>query len=363
MTGPVGAPDALSTMRLARRQASIKTALDATRQELATGRRAERYAGGDPGRLLSLDAAIAAAEARSPLLGLAKARAGVTQTALETAQAAAPKDWAARLLGQVEAGDLASARLTARDARTALDQVASALSAQVDGRSLFGGDGGTVGPVIDVDRLLADVETALKGDPLGPMPGLDAATALGRVEQYLGFAPNAAVAPDDPTFAARAYLGGAGEAPPVELAERDLLSYGVRGDDPALRRLLGGLALAVVASTTTDAAALGVDPAATAAQKDSARMDLWREAATRLIEADDAVTARRATLGVAERRIEDAETWTRAQRDALELARGDLEGVDQFEAATRLTELETQLQALYEMTARASNLNLLSFLR
>jgi len=352
MTAPVGAPDALSTMRLARRQASITTALDAARQELSTGKRADRYAGGDPGRLLSLDASIAAAEARSPLLGLAKARADVTQTALETVQTAAPKDWAARLLGQVETGDLASAKLTAGDARAALDQVAAALSAQMDGRSLFGGDGGTVGPVINMDALLTDVGAVLAGT----MPGLDAADAMGRLDQYLGFADPATPAPAGSTFATSAYTGGAGD-------ERDLLSYGVRGDDPALKRLLGGLALAVVATTTQDAAALNLAGTPTAVEKDAARMGLWREAATRLIAADDALTARRATLGVAEQRIEDAQVWTTAQRDALEMARNDLEGVDQYEAATRLTELEAQLQALYEMTARASNLSLLGFLR
>lgn len=41
----------------------------------------------------------------------------------------------------------------------------------------------------------------------------------------------------------------------------------------------------------------------------------------------------------------------------------DLEGVDPYEAATRLTQLQTQLQSSYALSARLANLSLLDFIR
>jgi flagellar hook-associated protein 3 FlgL len=224
---------------------------------------------------------------------------------------------------------------------------------------VFGGDAGGQPPMGDVDDLLSDVAQALKGTLLtsAPVP-----TPQEQLAHYFGTAPIPGQPPEQ-TFDARVYKGGPGAAPPVELAEGDLLSYGVKANDPALKALMRELAVAAVVGETTDPEALGMDPASTPAQVQAQRMALWKDAATGLLAADDAVTDLRADLGLAEKRIEDAGTWTKAQRDALDLARAGIEEVDAYEAATRLSQLETQLQALYEVTARTAQLSILSFLR
>jgi flagellar hook-associated protein 3 FlgL len=364
MAGLTGVPDLVSMSRLGRRQGELKAALDRARTETTTGRTADRFDGGDARRLLALDASIAAAEARAPLIGLARSRAGAMQTALETAQAAAPREFATRLLGFVEAGDGASAARTARDAKTALGQVVAALNASVAGRAVFGGDGGD-GPTLDgADAILADVRRALDrtllpgdpGPPPAPPPSADA-----QLDHYFGVAASTVPAPPpDMTFDARIYGGGEGDAPPVELAEGDLLYYGVRADHADLKALMRHLAVAVATAEATDATDLGGAPGD---DLEALRIERWRGAAMGLLTADDRMTDLRAELGAAEARIDDAETWTRAQREALELTRSGIEAVDPYEAATRLQQLELQLRALYEVTARTSQLSLLNFLR
>lgn len=355
MAGLVGMPDVLTQMRLSRRQTGLKAQLDVTRTELTTGKAVSRYhaTGGDPIRLMALDNAIKAADARAPLIDLASARASAMQTALQTVQQAAPKDFATGLLGFVEMDDLTSAQKFAKDAKAALDQVVAALNTSVAGRSVFGGDEGGRPPMGDVDTLLADVAKALAGTLL---TGAPPPTPEEQLDHYFGSAAT-------DSFDANMYKGGADDAPPVELAEGDKLSYGIKANDPALKALMRGLAVAVVVGETTDPAGLGLDPAATPAEVRAQRMALWSEAATEMLAADDAITSLRADLGLAEKRIEDAGTWTLAQRDSLDLARAGMEEIDAYEAATRLSQLETQLQALYEVTARTSQLSILSYLR
>lgn len=367
MAGLVGMPDGLTQTRLTRRQTDVKLALDRTRAELTTGRTASRYeaTGGDPIRLLALDNAIKAADARAPLIGLAASRAAATQTALETVQQAAPKDFATRLLGFAEIGDATSAQRVAKDARAALEQIVSALNGSVAGRAVFAGDAGSGAAMRDVETLLGDVAKALSGELLEGVPDPLVNPAPTPDEQLAHYFGTGTIAdqPAEKTFDKAMYRGGPGAAPPVELAEGDLLSYGVKANDPALKALMRGLAITVVVAGTTDPVALGMTPPATAEAAQAQRMTLWKGAATEMLAADDAITGLRADLGLAEKRIEDAQTWTKAQRDSLDLARAGIEEVDAFEAATRLSQLETQLQALYEVTARTAQLSILSFLR
>jgi flagellar hook-associated protein 3 FlgL len=355
MAGLVGTPDVLTQMRLSRRQTDLKAQLDVTRTELTTGKAVSRYeaTGGDPIRLMALDNDIRAADARMPLIGLAGSRAAATQTALETVQQAAPKDFATRFLGFIDLNDAPSAQRFADDARAALEQVVAALNTSVAGRAVFGGDEGGGPPLRNVEQLLADVAKAVKGDLLAAPPPM---TPEEQLDHYFG-----ATGPD--SFDDNMYQGGAGDAPPVELAEGDMLSYGIKANDPALKALMRGLSVAVVVGETTDPVELGLASTATADDVQAKRMALWKDAATGMLAADDAITDLRADLGLAEKRIEDAETWTRAQRDSLDLARAGMEEIDAYEAATRLSQLETQLQALYEVTARTSQLSILSFLR
>jgi len=67
-------------------------------------------------------------------------------------------------------------------------------------------------------------------------------------------------------------------------------------------------------------------------------------------------------LGIAEDRLAKASDRINLERDIVERRVAELEGVDSYEAATRLNTLVTQLETSYAVTARLQQLTLLSYL-
>ena len=74
------------------------------------------------------------------------------------------------------------------------------------------------------------------------------------------------------------------------------------------------------------------------------------------------VDEQRAELGVAEMRVTKANVSLRTQKDIVAVYIGELEGVDPYEAATRMNTLLTQMEASYSLTARIQQMSLLNFL-
>jgi len=75
-----------------------------------------------------------------------------------------------------------------------------------------------------------------------------------------------------------------------------------------------------------------------------------------------AIDADRATLGVAQSRVKQANDNISNQIDLVTTRMNDLEGVDPYEAATRVNALATQLETSYALTSRISQLSLLNYL-
>jgi len=89
---------------------------------------------------------------------------------------------------------------------------------------------------------------------------------------------------------------------------------------------------------------------------------LMRTSGVALIGVQQDLTGVRGALGAAEARIETIQTRNASERTALELARNQLLAADPFETATRLEEVQFQLQALYTVTARMGDLSLVNFI-
>ena len=346
MMGPIGVPDILAQARLGRAQTDLKRGLEQAQIEVVTGESAEplKATGGDPARLFAMERSISTLDSRTPLLSMAKSRAAGMQTSLDSIQIST-EQMGVKLLRDISVGDLSSARFTAKDAKTALGQVIGALNVELSGRHLFAG-ARSGAPLDTVDVLLADMETLFLPDPPATDP-LTVAEIKTRVSNY--FDPDSV---DAMSFNARMWRGSDEKPPPVELADGEFLNYAVLGDDDALRDMMRGLALA---ATTVKTFNSGTDA--------EAITQMLEEAGGIIVKATDDITKLRSDLGLAESRIEAAQTRTAAQRATLELARADLIGVDQYEAATRVTQLQSQLEAIYAMTARSSQLSLLNFLR
>ncbi len=69
-----------------------------------------------------------------------------------------------------------------------------------------------------------------------------------------------------------------------------------------------------------------------------------------------------ARLGIAQERVKNANGRMSIQIDIMTNQIGLLEGVDPYEAQTRVSALTTQVETAYAMTARIQNLSLLKYL-
>ncbi len=374
----VGIPDILSGLRLTRAQRDVKLRLETAQVELVTGVREDKIAAthGDPMRFFALEHEIARVDSRLPLLQLAKGRADAAETSFQSIRDSVG-DLGVDLLAAATRGDMNAAKNFADDARAVLGQTLSALNVDVGGRHVFGGDNGDVAPLGDMETLLADVRAALTG--VAPDSGAVAtpfevddggvrpATADEQVAVYFGLPfetvdqaalgsltlvnPAGVQKTFDATFPSDTnfYRGGTDPAPSVELAANARLNYGVNADDPAIRRFIMQLSVIVV---------YGEGVAGTEAET----LAGLQTAATGLLGARDGMTQLQSRLGLDQRRIEDAIARNQAERASFEKARADLVGRDQYEAATLVTQLETQLETIYAMTARTTRLSLLNYL-
>jgi flagellar hook-associated protein 3 FlgL len=381
----VGLPDILTHARMGRSQTDLKRALMDAQSELVTGEAEDKFkaTGGDHVRLMAMERSVSTLDSRTPLLSMARSRAAATQTALEGVQAST-EGMGVRLLQDISSGQINAAEYTAKDARAALGQMLGALNTELSGRHLFAG-ARQGAPMPDVDTLMRDIETIVKMsaehqaevelvppsafvDPLAPPPA-DLAARIDRNLEIYFSQDRAVTLPIDMDLDGVTDTDAAGDIelsfnklfadgddpptpPPVELADGEFLQYAQRGDVAELRLMIRGLAMANAV----------VEGAGRVADAD-ARFAALDIAGKHMIKATDDITDMQAELGLAETRIEEAQVRTEAQRSTLELARAELIGRDQYETATRITQLETQLQALYALTARTSQLSLLNFMR
>lgn len=74
------------------------------------------------------------------------------------------------------------------------------------------------------------------------------------------------------------------------------------------------------------------------------------------------IDGERSALGISEARVTQANTSLNAQITILSTSIKDMEGIDTYEAATRVTTLESQLSLAYTLTSRIQNLSLLNYL-
>jgi flagellar hook-associated protein 3 FlgL len=74
------------------------------------------------------------------------------------------------------------------------------------------------------------------------------------------------------------------------------------------------------------------------------------------------VTELQASLGVAQSRITEANDRMKIQADVIDKHITTLEGIDPYEATTRVNGLMTQIETAYAMTARIQQLSILKYL-
>jgi flagellar hook-associated protein 3 FlgL len=132
------------------------------------------------------------------------------------------------------------------------------------------------------------------------------------------------------------------------ISTSETVATGATANDSAMRKL------AMVYTMVSDLGLAGLSQGAYGAVI---------ETATGLIgSAIQGVTSKQAQLGYSEQSIADANSRMSIQKDVLERHIGELEGVDPYEASTRISSLLTQIETAYALTARIQRLSLLDFI-
>ncbi|WP_173934807.1 flagellar hook-associated family protein [Chelativorans sp. Marseille-P2723] len=95
---------------------------------------------------------------------------------------------------------------------------------------------------------------------------------------------------------------------------------------------------------------------------EEARKALYQRTVGLAGEAVSAIASMQAEVGLVETRVKDASDRISSQIDLFQTFIYDLEGVDPYEASTRVNELLTQIETSYALTARIQQLSLLRYL-
>ena len=220
------------------------------------------------------------------------------------------------------------------EARNAMAALVGTVNTNIAGRSMFSGTATDTAPLPDMETLLDTLKTAITGATT-PADMMSAASAWF----------------DDPAgFAATTYLGSSDALAPMTLSESESVRLDIRATDDDLKTML----------RLTAVAALAEDPVF--ALTEERQTELFEEVGQQMLAGRDGITSLRASVGFAEARIDQVASRNAAERTSLDYARANLLAADPYEAATKLEEVQFQLQSLYSVTVRMSQLSLANFL-
>ena len=210
----------------------------------------------------------------------------------------------------------------------------SALNTNIAGRSLFSGaatDQSALGSADDLMTELRFILTGVNGAP----------SKISAIQDWF----------DDPMgFEAAIYGGSDTGLAPFQLAVSEALTLDIKATNPELKDTLKNLAIATIAADETLTA------------NSLERSALLMAAGEGMLQNQDDLTSLRARIGFAEARIDSVATRNASESVSLEYAKGTLLAADPYETATRLEEVQFQLQSLYAVTVKTSQLSLVNFL-
>lgn len=328
--------DMSQTLLLRNRATDLKQSMAILLEELTTGRVSNPSSrlGGDYSHLIDIDRSLTRLEGYSIAVTEAKLFAGATQSRLERLQNITGS-LSGKMLLAVTSNDTTVQSNVSRQARADLADAMGILNGGVAGRSLFAGVATDVVPLESDTLLMSELKTVLTG--------LETASDIMQAaEDWF----------EDPAgFRAVIYRGSTQDLSPFQVASGQHVGLSLRADDPDFRDMLLNMAIVAI-STDSD---LNLSTAA--------KSGLFQSVSDKMLANNDKLTLLRADLGYSEARIEEATTRNESARTSLEYAKGALLEVDPFEAATRLENVQFQLEALYSVTVRTSRLTLLAFLK
>lgn len=330
-----GLPTLLGSLQLSNLLTETRKTLDDKRIEAVTGRAADvsKHLDGNIGRAQSLEKLIADNDHRRDAIELLATDYDITQNTLDVARTES-SSIAARVMTAQGLENEASMRALRLDAEAELENLFGRMNTPFGGRQLLSGAATGARPLGDLDTMLTAVQAIVVAGP-------DRATVEAALDTYF----------DDPGggFQTTIYQGSAASGPDREVAAGRRMSPEVKADDQMFRDLFRGLALLATSNSG------GVADALT--------KELETDAASRLNSASSQLLDRQTLLGAEQNELETLTARNEAETFAYQSALHTLIGINQEEAATEMTLLETQLEASYLATSRFANLSLVNYMR
>jgi flagellar hook-associated protein 3 FlgL len=320
-----------------RRAGAIEKALDTAGKELTTGIKSDLHeaTGGNLGKLHGIERSLARQAAYAQNITLVEQRLDGMQNALGKIQGSLAQLSVDMVSTSGINGHSASMTL-AEGARLDFINAVSSLNSGLNGQSLFAGGKVDSAALAPGATILAELDALVASDAT-------AADVIASVEAY--FAKPAG------GFHTSGYVGSAQDRGSVDVGAGQRIEFPQRADDDEIVATLKGLALAAVVA----GGALDGDTAE--------QMDVIAEAGAQLLQASEGLLDYMGSLGVQQENVEAVKAHNVAETDALKLARVDLISADTTEAATVFQALEAQLETVYTVTSRLSNLTFTSYMR
>jgi flagellin-like hook-associated protein FlgL len=334
---------------------SVSSKLDTLTQQASTGLVASSYAGLGTGAGVSLNLSpqVASLQVVQTNIGVATGQMGVMQAAMSQIQEIAT-NFVAKL-PSLNALDPSNVDTVAADAQTALQQVADLLNTQDGGVYIFGGQDSGNPPVPSGDNILSSgfftqINAAVSQLTTSGASATTAATLQIGESNDAGTTPFSAYL-SQPGASAQVVATGGSAATPIGIlanANTAATSTGTSTTGSYMRDLMR--ALATIGSMSSSQAD---DPSFAA---------LVQDTTTSL---NGAVTAMDTDVGVMGDRqtaLTNLSTTLSSASTALSGQISTAQDVDMAATLSKLTSVQTQLQASYKLIASAGSLSLVNFL-
>lgn len=319
--------------------ARLRSTLDVLTSELSSGQVADRAA-----RLSGNTAQLHHFESQIAILNEYKASgqevAGFAQATQDVLSAlhADVADYSANTLSTGSATSANTVPLRASEARSIFLSAISKLNTKVAGLHLFAGEAVDMPPLAAAEAILgelealtaglsttADIETAISG-------WFDAPPGGGG---YLDFA----------------YSGTIGTPRVVKISEERVISFTTSAATPTIRDMLKGLAIGAIAGSDLIAA------------DGAERLRMINRAGQALRSNETAMLDEIGRVGLLQALADRFSTEHSNALAVAEMGRAQLITADPFQTATALQQVQTQMETLYQLTARLSGLKLVEYLR
>ncbi len=226
------------------------------------------------------------------------------------------------------------AELLSREADQHMESALGALNSWAGGRSLFAGTATGTTPLNGTDVMMTEL--------LSETAGLtDADDIITAVKDWFS---------DPAGFDAAMYNGSSTDISPVEIGDGETVALKLRADDPDLTHTLQSYAILAL----LDEPSLGLS--------DETKVELANSGIGELTDSTNKLIQAQADIGFMEGQLERVTTRNEATKTSLTLAFNDIVLADQYEASSLLKQTETQLEVLYTVTSRSSQLSLVKYM-